>query len=986
MSIVRMGRCASCGTPVLWLRAWGFGEPRPLELSPAPDGQVVIDPDESLHRAFLAGSPTEGRHRYRLHWPCPATTGGPGPGAARAAARARGERLLVGIVPHTHWDREWYAPFQTYRLRLVRVMDDVLDALEADPSFSSFLLDGQTAMVDDYLEVRPEAEERIRRLAVAGRLALGPWRSQPDEFMVSGETLVRDLQTGLARAAELGRTLDVGYLPDSFGHVAQMPQILAAAGIGHAVVFRGVPESVGSTGFWWEAPDGSRVRAEHMALGYTNAIRMADDPAALVARAHDLEATLGAHRVGGLLLMNGGDHEGPRRWVGRLAAEADALDSDLHFEMADLQAFVEAQPVDDLPVWRGELRASGPSTVIMGVTSNHVDVKLAAAAAERAVERRAEPLSALLLAPERYPERLLELAWARLVDNAAHDSACACSADEVVDQVKVRYAEARQIGEGLTDEAVAALATAVDAPAGSRLVVNPGSHRRAGAVRFPAVGTGPVHLQGPAGELLPAQVLATAQALEMEAAAPGADLDVLLDLFGTGSFAGHRVAHWWVDGNASGTLVLEMAGPSELPAPLTEAAAILAEWGRVRPDHEVRVVLLRPPLRDVLALTAPVPGFGWSAHRVAEGEGPSSASAVTAGERWAANEHLSVEVDPADGTLSLTTAGGLRATGLNRYVDEGDAGDTYNWSPPAGDLPIDRPERVTIEVVETGPVRARLVVTALYPWAAPTEVRTTVDVVAGEPFVRVTAELNNAHRDHRLRAHFPLPAPVEGSDAECAYAVVHRGLLHEGNPVEHGLPTWPARRFVDCSDGTVGLALVHDGVGEYEVVAEGRELALTLLRTVGFLSRDDGSMRPVEAGPPIPIPSAEQLGPFRRSYAVFLHTGAWEDARLFEVADAVLLPFEHTAVAAGGTAGTVPASGTRLEVQGAEVTAVLRQGPALFVRLVRASDRPGRAEVRLDGEPVRAWAVDLRGGPVAAVEGALELRPWEIATLRIDAP
>lgn len=167
-------------------------------------------------------------------------------------------------------------------------------------------------------------------------------------------------------------------------------------------------------------------------------------------------------------------------------------------------------------------------------------------------------------------------------------------------------------------------------------------------------------------------------------------------------------------------------------------------------------------------------------------------------------------------------------------------------------------------LAETGPVRGRLVVTAAYAWPAATEVTTTVDVVAGEPFVRVETSFVNAHRDHRLRAHFPLPAPVAGSHGECAFAVVHLGLTHLGNPIEAGLPTFPARRFVDWSDGRLGLAVIHDGVGEYEVLRGGRELAVTLLRTVGQLSRDDGRLRPVDAGPHTPIPHAEQLGAFRR--------------------------------------------------------------------------------------------------------------------------
>ena len=146
----------------------------------------------------------------------------------------------VQLVPHTHWDREWYLPFQSFRLKLVGLVDRVLDLLEAEPDFV-FTLDGQLATIDDYLEVRPENEERIRRLVEEGRMAIGPWQTLVDEFLVSGEAIIRNLERGTQRGEELGGAMRVGYLPDMFGHVAQMPQILRLAGIEHAVVWRGVP-------------------------------------------------------------------------------------------------------------------------------------------------------------------------------------------------------------------------------------------------------------------------------------------------------------------------------------------------------------------------------------------------------------------------------------------------------------------------------------------------------------------------------------------------------------------------------------------------------------------------------------------------------------------------------------------------------------------------------------------------------------------------
>ncbi|HEV2309084.1 MAG TPA: alpha-mannosidase, partial [Acidimicrobiia bacterium] len=311
----------------------------------------------------------------------------------------------VAIVPHTHWDREWYQPFQVFRIRLVALLDQLLPLLESDLSYARFLLDGQTAVLDDYLAVRPEAASRLARLATSGRLQVGPWMILMDEFMVSGETLVRDLQLGMARATELGGAMQVGYLPDMFGHVAQMPQLLAHAGLRHAVVWRGVPQAVTQTAFWWEAPDGSRVRAEYLYGSYSNGRDLPDDAKALITRAHGYELELGPARLpgGGMLLMNGTDHQLPQPWLGRVVAEANDLQDDYSFVVTSLPEYLADQPTDGLMTWAGELRSGARANVLMGVASNRVDVHRLCAAAERALERRAEPLSALLRPPHEYP-------------------------------------------------------------------------------------------------------------------------------------------------------------------------------------------------------------------------------------------------------------------------------------------------------------------------------------------------------------------------------------------------------------------------------------------------------------------------------------------------------------------------------------------------------------------------------------------------------
>ena len=164
------------------------------------------------------------------------------------------ERTLL-VVPHTHWDREWYLTFQQFRMKLVATVDAVLDIMERDPGYARFLLDGQTIILDDYLEVRPENAARLQRLAREGRILVGPWYIQPDEFLVSGESLIRNLLRGRRMAREYGGAMNVGYVPDTFGHIAQLPQILRGFGVETAVFWRGVgPEMTGD--FRWRAPDG----------------------------------------------------------------------------------------------------------------------------------------------------------------------------------------------------------------------------------------------------------------------------------------------------------------------------------------------------------------------------------------------------------------------------------------------------------------------------------------------------------------------------------------------------------------------------------------------------------------------------------------------------------------------------------------------------------------------------------------------------------
>src|SRR5438876_8204328 len=261
------------------------------------------------------------------------------------------EQLDIILVPHTHWDREWYQTLQQFRMRLVRTIDKLLDILDSDPKFSYFMLDGQTIVLDDYLEVRPEQEEHLKRYTRSGRVLVGPWYLQPDEFLVSGESLVRNLQIGLQRAAEFGEPMRVGYVPDCFGHIAQLPQILRGFDIDSAIFWRGVGAEAQKSEFYWAAPDGTRVLVIHLAdpLGYSNARQMPLTPDEFVTRVELLTANiLPKATTNTLLFMNGSDHLEVQEGLPEVIEAANKLLAQLDPEHKNILTRYGHSPQDNL--------------------------------------------------------------------------------------------------------------------------------------------------------------------------------------------------------------------------------------------------------------------------------------------------------------------------------------------------------------------------------------------------------------------------------------------------------------------------------------------------------------------------------------------------------------------------------------------------------------------------------------------------------------
>lgn len=398
------------------------------------------------------------------------------------------EPLQIILVPHTHWDREWYQTFQQFRMRLVNTVDKLLDILEQDEAFRFFLLDGQTVILDDYLEVRPEQEERLRRQLQSGRLLTGPWYVQPDEFLVSGEALIRNLTIGLQRASEFTTPMRIGYTPDTFGHIAQLPQILQGSGIDSMVFWRGVGKETDRSEFYWEAPDGSRVLAIHLAdpLGYANARQLPLHIDEFMQRVELLVANIFPYATtNALLFMNGFDHDEAQKGLPAILAQANKRLGQLEpglqqflnttsrngqkynaisIEIGTLSHYIERiHQQDTLQTLRGELRSSQRAHLLPGVLSTRMWLKQQNAITEQLLERWVEPMavwSHILGVP--YPHGLIQLAWRYLLQNHAHDSICGCSIDQVHRENSVRFAQSQQIGEGVLAQALQEITKRID--------------------------------------------------------------------------------------------------------------------------------------------------------------------------------------------------------------------------------------------------------------------------------------------------------------------------------------------------------------------------------------------------------------------------------------------------------------------------------------------------------------------------------------------
>lgn len=827
------------------------------------------------------------------------------------------------VVSHTHWDREWYRTFEGFRSRLLDAVDRLLELLDEDPGFR-FLLDGQTSMLEDYLELRPERRLALERACREKRVEIGPWYVQPDSLLPDGEAHVRNLLEGRRVGTELGGVSTVAYTPDSFGHPAQLPQILAGFALEPFVYWRGNGDEIDSlpAEYVWRAPDGSEVLAHHLSEGYFAAAGLPGDAMAGALFLRSLASKLGERtRSGVVLLLNGIDHAMPD---GRVRAAVEALEriTGWKVERGLLEDFAGALPRQG-PRFEGELLGARVANLLPGVWSARLPLKLRNRRAEAALLGWAEPFSALGAALGAVGDErpALRRAWRELLRNQAHDSLGGCSIDAVHAQMQARYDAAEELADETTKRCLERLAgrgteRATPWSASQEVVVfNPSPRARTDVVR---VELEPDCWLGFRGELR--REMAVHSLLGLSAEAAGFEVD-------------GRPAHDLVSGRG----------------------------------RRVQLAEEHPP-RTVEFVARDVPALGCRRYRLTAGPAASVAEDEGRELRMGA---CALRV-ASDGTLELEL--GARCwSGLLGIEDEGDRGDSYDFDPVAGDgarvlevgvrrrrhpagigwLEIDRVLELPVGLEADRKRRAAERVRML--------LRVVARLAEGVSRVDVRVEVDNRARDHRLRLLFPTGGPLEAFEAATTFDVaVRRPGPRRASGWQQASPaTFPHQGFVAAG----GLMVGAPGLPEAEVRPDG-VIALTLLRSVGWLARHDLRTRPLPAGPMIPAPGAQCLGRLEARLAL----AAADDAAVAREAELGL-----RAVLGGDRPILEPGRPlVEVEPSGVLVTALkpAESSEAVVLRLLNPTGEEIRARVRL--------GLRLRGARLVRLDetadgGAIEL-------------
>jgi hypothetical protein len=811
------------------------------------------------------------------------------------------------VVTHTHWDREWYHTAERFRQRLVRLVDELLD--DPPPVGESFLLDGQAIVLEDYLAMRPERAAELANLLREGRVEAGPWYVLADELIPSGEALVRNLLVGRDVVRRLrGEPPPVLYCPDSFGHPAILPDLAAGFGCDLIILWRGfggssdegnapalsaveageakghigsvvvpseaaalseaegkdphhAPRAISRDVVRWRGASGNAVLVYHLPPdGYEFGSSLPVDSSDAAARwTRILDVLAPRTTTGSAILLNGADHHARQRDLGAALSALAHAAAPVRARASSLteaaHAIVAASAGAAIEEVAGEFRDSyGYTWTLQGTLGTRAAQKRRNALAERLLVRDVEPWIALSEGGgDAVTRALLNAAWRTLLQAHPHDTLCGASIDAVADAFDARLASADEQSRSLREDAQL------------RLIGHDRERARASSSAW-----------RPAVLLRNAVARTRGGVAELTLHATLADIAV-----GPGSAlrqgARRRAPAWRVD-----RVPLQILSRSETVA--------LTESSRAYPDADL-VTQAR-----ALGWVESIGGYVVES-RLHGGRTRSEVpNPVVASAHVLDNGRLRVEVG-VDGEVSFEDRElGRIVTNVVSLERAADVGDLYT---PAlrESIPVEKPRR--IRLVHRGPLRGEIAID--YAIGARTSnpagfCRLSIQLDADSRALRVLVRGDNRSRDHRLRLRVATALTDSTTIADAAFLPVARRPLTKGSrdeAMEHVVPTAPLHRWVARFAGGAGVALVSDGLAEYETTSDG-DIFVTLIRAVGELSRVDLPERPGHAGWPASTPAAQSIGPYEARFAVQL-VGADSPAvrdEIEHVVEEILLPIQ----------------------------------------------------------------------------------------------
>ncbi len=898
---------------------------------------------------------------------------------------------VIHVIANTHWDREWLYNFQETRMLLVELLDTLLEILDTEPEYRAFVMDSQAVPIEDYLEVRPENRDRVVKHVSGGRLLIGPWYTCPEGFEVNGESLVRNLLYGHRVAGEFGGAMKVGHTPFSYGQNSQMPQIYMGFGIDTMLFYHGVSHDEVKNEWIFEGADGTRILGSQMSSGarynFYHGVyrpvrfgkgvfdreygwsetgtqfhpcgpefemdhhRILDpkygfDREKLVEQVKKLrQSEINVSNTRHLAFMMGHDSSIPDRAELEMIAEArKALPNDeiRHASYPEMLEAIKAElDWNALTVLKGERRTPKPMPITLhlysDVLSSRTRMKQLNNKAEFLLQRRAEPFAvvAALLGAE-YPATLLDLAWKTLLKCHAHDSISGSGVDDIERDMMDRLRQAVNIGNGLLKRSLGEIQLRIDnrdcAPDDILITVFNASPYPRSEVVSAAID---VPYAGPKGEF------------------------ALLD-----ASSGERVTVQGADRKPFWAVQKHLGD-----------AASMMKAQRFHIHFEAK----------------DLPGLGYATFKLDRSKMFDRGSLVTAANTME-NEFLRIAIQ-RDGTLCVTHKdSGVTYPDLLHFLDNGEAGHAWMHHNPAFDQAIDsRGFPVSIALEEDGPLLARYRIECRMtiparleenggdPWqrldgvgnaAKRSEdtreliVVSRVSLCRGEKSVRVAVQFNNTALDHRLRAVFPTRRPGNLCHAESAFDCVERETEFAPGSPWHGAQgaTFPMQRFVDVSGGGAGLAVINDGLREYEVTQDAdRAIAVTLMRAYE-LNLTTVSWR-WECRPEMNLTQCP--GDHAFSFLLYPHRGDYAEAEVFAQAEGLSVPLDPAQT--GPHAGKLPKRHSFLNVSPNNliVTAIKRaeKDTGIVIRLFNPTAETISGTLHFATPPERANLLTLEELP-----------------------